>query len=129
MVSVGREAMLSIGCIQAQRCHTDKCPTGVATQNAWLTRGLDPELKSVRCANYLSMLRRDLQRVSQACGVDHPAWVHSRQMELLDGSLTSASVQDVFHYDPAWGLPGADDLRELRKLLQEHADAGARSGR
>jgi hypothetical protein len=129
MVSVGREAMLSIGCIQAQRCHTDKCPTGVATQNAWLTRGLDPELKSVRCANYLSMLRRDLQRVSQACGVDHPAWVHSRHMELLDGSLTSASVQDVFRYDPSWGLPGADDLRELRKLLQEHADAGMRSGR
>jgi hypothetical protein len=51
-------------------------------------------------------------------------------MELLDGSLTSASVQDVFRYDPAWGLPGADDLRELRKLLQEHADAdGLRSGR
>ena len=30
MVSVGREAMLSIGCIQAQKCHTDTCPTGVA---------------------------------------------------------------------------------------------------
>src|SRR4051794_22384369 len=112
MVSVGREAMLSIGCIQAQRCHTDKCPTGVATQNAWLTRGLDPDLKSVRCANYLSMLRRDLQRVSQACGVDHPAWVHSRHMELLDGSLSSASVQDIFRYDPAWGLPGEQDLKE-----------------
>jgi glutamate synthase domain-containing protein 2 len=28
MVSVGREAMLAIGCIQAQCCHTDTCPTG-----------------------------------------------------------------------------------------------------
>ena len=35
--------MLAVGCIQAQRCHTDHCPTGVATQNRWLTRGLDPE--------------------------------------------------------------------------------------
>ena len=34
MVNVGREAMMSIGCIQAQRCHTDHCPTGVATQSA-----------------------------------------------------------------------------------------------
>ena len=34
MVNVGREAMLAIGCIQSQRCHTDHCPTGVATQNA-----------------------------------------------------------------------------------------------
>jgi glutamate synthase domain-containing protein 2 len=42
MVNVAREAMLSIGCIQAQKCHTDTCPTGVATQNAWLTRGSDP---------------------------------------------------------------------------------------
>ena len=33
MVNVAREAMLAIGCIQAQKCHTDTCPTGVATQN------------------------------------------------------------------------------------------------
>ena len=46
-VNVGREAMLALGCIQAQKCHTDRCPT-VATQNAWLSRGLDPALKSVR---------------------------------------------------------------------------------
>ncbi|MFM2125441.1 MAG: Ferredoxin-dependent glutamate synthase 2, partial [Acidobacteriota bacterium] len=52
-VNVAREAMLAIGCIQAQRCHTDHCPTGVATQNRWLMRGLDPTLKSARCANYL----------------------------------------------------------------------------
>src|ERR671917_1654196 len=48
MVNVAREAMLAIGCIQAQKCHTDTCPTGVATQNAWLAHGLDPQLKSVR---------------------------------------------------------------------------------
>ena len=39
MVNVAREAMMSIGCIQAQKCHTDHCPTGVATQNDWLSRG------------------------------------------------------------------------------------------
>jgi glutamate synthase domain-containing protein 2 len=44
MVNVAREAMLAIGCIQAQKCHTDTCPTGVATQNAWLAHGLDPQL-------------------------------------------------------------------------------------
>ena len=42
MINVGREAMLSVGCLQAQRCHTGHCPTGVATQSRWLTRGLDP---------------------------------------------------------------------------------------
>ena len=56
MVNVAREAMLAIGCIQAQKCHTDTCPTGVATQNPWLTRGLDPQLKSVR----VGQLRQDV---------------------------------------------------------------------
>ena len=55
-VNVGREAMLALGCIQSQKCHTDRCPTGVATQNSWLTRGLDPSLKSVRAANYVKTL-------------------------------------------------------------------------
>ena len=32
MINVAREAMLAIGCIQAQKCHTGHCPTGVATQ-------------------------------------------------------------------------------------------------
>jgi glutamate synthase domain-containing protein 2 len=117
LVSVGREAMLSIGCIQAQKCHTDTCPTGVTTQNRWLTRGLDPDLKSVRCANYLSMLRRDLLRVAQACGVEHPALVTGNHIELLDGGLRSEAVRDVFGYRAAWGLPGEQEIRDLHSLL------------
>ena len=42
VINVGREAMMAIGCIQAQRCHTNHCPTGVATQHPWLVRGVDP---------------------------------------------------------------------------------------
>ena len=63
MVNVAREAMMAIGCIQAQRCHTGHCPTGVATQSAWLMRGLDPTLKSARLANYL---RDAAQRAARA---------------------------------------------------------------
>jgi hypothetical protein len=72
LVNVGREAMLSIGCVQAQKCHTDSCPTGVTTQNPWLAHGLDPALKSVRCANYIRTLRRDLLKLAEATGVEHP---------------------------------------------------------
>ena len=79
MVNVGREAMLSIGCIQAQKCHTDHCPVGVATQNPRYTRGLDPTLKSVRLANYVKTLRRDLLKVSEAVGVVHPALITPRR--------------------------------------------------
>ena len=88
-VNVGREAMLAIGCIQSQKCHTDRCPTGVATQNAWLTRGLDPTLKSVRAANYIKTLRRDLLKVSEACGVEHPALINADDVELLDAATSA----------------------------------------
>ena len=47
-VNVGREAMMAIGCIQAQKCHTGRCPTGVATQSAWRQRGLVPDVKAIR---------------------------------------------------------------------------------
>ena len=83
MVNVGREAMLAIGCIQAQRCHTGKCPTGVATQNRWLMRGLDPELKSARAANYVRALRAELLALSRSMGVTHPALLTPENVEIV----------------------------------------------
>jgi len=104
-VNVGREAMLSIGCIQAQRCHTDRCPTGVTTHSRWRQRGLDPSEKSVRCANYVTQLRRELLRLSRACGVEHPALVTTDQLEILDDHYGSRLARDVFGYEPGWGRP------------------------
>ncbi|MCW2621143.1 MAG: putative glutamate synthase, partial [Frankiales bacterium] len=117
LVNVGREAMLAIGCIQAQKCHTDTCPTGVATQNAWLTRGLDPALKSVRAANYIKTLRRDLMKVAEACGVEHPALIDTGAVEILDGRTSSTPLGEVYDYRPGWGLPSADDQAEIIRLM------------
>jgi len=117
MVNVAREAMLSIGCIQAQKCHTDTCPTGVATQNAWLTRGLDPALKSVRAANYIKTLRRDLVKVAEACGVEHPGLIGTDSVEVLDGRTASTPLQDVYGYAPGWGMPSAADQAEIVQLM------------
>jgi glutamate synthase domain-containing protein 2 len=95
LVNVGREALLAIGCIQAQKCHTNHCPTGVATQNAWLSRGLDPSLKSVRLANYVVTLRKELLALTRACGVDHPALVPASQIEILDSRFGARTVADL----------------------------------
>ncbi len=117
MVNVAREAMLAIGCIQAQKCHTDRCPTGIATQDAWLMRGLDPELKSVRTANYVKALRRDLLKVSEAVGVVHPGLIGPDDVELLDGLSGSRSLAEVYGYAEGWGLPGAADRDEIVRLM------------
>ncbi|MCB1087151.1 MAG: FMN-binding glutamate synthase family protein, partial [Verrucomicrobiae bacterium] len=84
MIAVGREAMLSIGCIQAQRCHTGHCPAGIATHNRWLMAGLDPTLKAARLANYLVTLRMELTKLSHTCGVEHPHLVNPDHFEILD---------------------------------------------
>jgi glutamate synthase domain-containing protein 2 len=96
MVNVGREALMAIGCIQAQRCHTNHCPTGIATQSWWLARGLDPTLKSVRLANYLIMLRKDLLALSRACGLPHPSLVTPDHLEILDDQFHGRSLRDLF---------------------------------
>jgi glutamate synthase domain-containing protein 2 len=124
LVNVAREAMLAIGCIQAQKCHTDTCPTGVATQSPWLTRGLDPELKSVRAANYIRTLRRDLVKVAEACGVEHPALIDADSVEVLDGRTASTPLTDVYGYQPGWGLPSDADRSEIVRIMTQEAPRG-----
>jgi hypothetical protein len=109
--------MFAIGCIQAQRCHTGRCPTGVATQSPWLEGGLDPASKSVRCAHYLATLRFELLTVSRACGVAHPALVSLRDLEMIDGDRMTTDLASMFDYDPDWGLPSADDVEAITQMM------------
>jgi glutamate synthase (ferredoxin) len=95
LVNVAREALLSIGCIQALKCHTNHCPTGVTTQSAWLSRGLDPESKAVRMANYVVTLRKELLALCRACGVNHPAHVTADQIEILDDRFGTKTVAEL----------------------------------
>lgn len=105
MLNVGREAMLAIGCIQAQRCHTGHCPTGVATQNRWLMRGLDPASKAARLGNYVTTLRKELLQLSRACGADHPSRVGIGRFEILDDKLGCRPAAEAFGYIAAPAPP------------------------
>lgn len=96
LVAVGREAMLAVGCIQAQKCHTDHCPTGVATHNKWLVRGLDPEQKSTQVANYIITLRKEILQLARACGFEHPSEVTLEQFAILDDELGHRPAAEVF---------------------------------
>lgn len=123
MINVGRTAMLAIGCIQAQRCHTGHCPTGVATQNRWLMRGLDPSHKAPRLANYVLALRKEISQLSHACGVPHPALVTLDQFDILDDHFGAISARDVFGYGEDWGLPGPKDLAEIQAIMRESVES------
>ncbi len=117
MVSAGREAMLAIGCIQAQRCHTGGCPTGVATQSKWLMRGLDPEVKHARAANYVRALRGELMSLSRACGVQHPACMTPDHFDLVSEHYETHRLEDVFGYEREWRALSDERLREIDALI------------
>lgn len=85
MINVAREAMMSIGCIQAQKCHTNTCPVGIATNNKWLESGLNPELKSVRFYNYLKTINKEILELSHACGYEHPSQFTMEDIEISMG--------------------------------------------
>lgn len=100
IIHVAREAMMSIGCIQAQVCHTNTCPAGVATQNKWLQNGIDVPLKSERFSNYAKNFRKEVLEITHACGYEHPC-----QMQMTDVSVSmgdnnqTASLRDNYLYD------------------------------
>jgi glutamate synthase domain-containing protein 2 len=127
MVNVGREAMLAIGCIQAQKCHTDTCPTGVATQKPWLEHGLDPALKSVRAANYVRTLRRDLLKVAEACGAAHPGLVDADDIEILFAQRDAIPLRELVGYEPGWGAVGEALRAEAVRLMQGQPQGGSAS--
>ena len=101
LIHVGREAMMAVGCIQAQRCHSGRCPTGVATQNKWLTRGLDPTDKAVRVANYVTGLRRELTMLAAAMGAEHPSLVDPAAVEMRIRRGELLPILDAVGYSDA----------------------------
>jgi glutamate synthase (ferredoxin) len=125
MINVGREALLAIGCIQAQQCHTGHCPTGVTTQRPWLVAGLDPTIKSARLANYLITLRKELLQLANACGEAHPALVPLDRFDIVDGFATR-SARDVFGYAGDWGLPSPPEQSAIRALVQDVRQAAGK---
>ncbi len=118
MIAVAREAMLAIGCIQAQRCHTGRCPAGVATHNKWLMRGLDPTLKSARLANYVVNLRSEILKLCYAAGFCHPAFVTTDHFEILDGQLGSISFREAFGYELIRQQPSEANCEEIMRMME-----------
>ncbi len=117
LIHVGREAMMAIGCIQAQVCHTGHCPTGVATQSKWLMRGLDPRHKAYRFANYIAVLRKELLQVSRACGFEHPAFITPDCVEILDDRYGARGIHEIFDYREDWSQPSSSAKAKVLRAM------------
>lgn len=70
--NAARAMLFALGCIQALRCNTNRCPTGVATQDPELVRGLHVGDKSARVARYHAETVRSFFEVLGAAGLHEP---------------------------------------------------------
>ena len=99
-INVAREAMMSIGCIQAQVCHTNKCPSGVATQSKWLQNGIDPTLKSVRLSQYFKTFRKEFIEITHAAGYEHPCEFTMNDIEVnVDDHNLAKELSGTYGYE------------------------------
>lgn len=101
LINIAREAMLSIGCIQAQKCHTDHCPAGITTQSKFLQQGLEPKLQSIRFARFCQSLRNEILAVTHACGYEHPSQFTTKDIEVGAGPAIFKTMSELYGYTPA----------------------------
>jgi glutamate synthase domain-containing protein 2 len=121
-----RGFMFALGCIQSQSCHTDRCPTGVSTQDRNRQRALVVADKSDRVHNFHRATMEALAELVGAAGLDHPtefAPVHfSRRVSphevrsfaelypaLQPGELLGGTGDKRF--SAAWALANAGEFR------------------
>jgi len=119
-----RAFMFAVGCIQSQSCNTNKCPTGVATQDALRQRALVVDDKSLRVRNYHRSTLKALAQILAAAGLTHPSQlrplhlvkrVDSSRVQLFSqahvflqpGELLAGSTPHHF-YAESWRLARAD---------------------
>ena len=123
--NAGRGFMFSIGCIQSRSCHTDHCPTGVATQDPLLQRGLVVEDKAMRVHNYHFNTLRNLADLIGAAGLRHPSEVRPEHLMVrrADGRAVSLAEELVTI------APGALLSDEHCALLPEPFRSGAFTSR
>jgi glutamate synthase domain-containing protein 2 len=98
-VNTARGFMFSLGCIQALRCHTNTCPTGVTSHNPRLQRGLVVEDKATRVANYALNMNKEIDMIAHSCGVQQARELTRRHVRIAQPSGGTVAL-DVLYPPP-----------------------------
>lgn len=100
-VTNARGLMISVGCIQAQRCHSNTCPVGVATTDEKLMQALVVDEKKWRVLNYVAALRAGLNSLAAASGLRSPTQFERSHAVYRDAYGRIHSADTLFPYPDA----------------------------
>lgn len=104
-VNSARGFMFSLGCIQALRCHTNTCPTGVTTHDPKLQRGLVVEEKWQRVSNYCHNINREIDMIAHSCGLHHAREFRREHVRLMQPGGQSVALNMLYPYPQAGPVP------------------------
>ena len=93
-----RAMMMAVGCIQALECNHNTCPTGVATQDPSLMKGLDVNDKKFRVANYHRETVKSFVELMAATGIDHPDQINRSHVNRRIDKNKVATYNQIFPY-------------------------------
>ncbi len=91
-VTSARGFMFALGCIQALQCNQNTCPTGITTHKADLQRGLVPEDKATRVANFADKMVYGVGMIAHSCGVTQPRNLERKHVRIIDNGGRSVSL-------------------------------------
>lgn len=99
-----RGMMFALGCIQALECNNNTCPTGVATQDPSLSKGLVPEDKKVRVFNYHRLTVGSAVELLGAAGLRDTHQLTRAYINRRIGPNIMQSYLETFPYIPVGSL-------------------------
>jgi glutamate synthase domain-containing protein 2 len=114
-----RAFMLSLGCIQALRCNSNNCPTGVATQDPQLMKGLVVSDKRTRVANFHSETVKSLAHLMGALGVQKLTELKPHLILRRGSAERISSYAELFEFIPAGSLLGRNPPPSYRDFLKQ----------
>ncbi|MHA6318536.1 FMN-binding glutamate synthase family protein [Altererythrobacter sp. CAU 1778] len=126
--NAGRAFMFALGCVQSMQCHTDRCPTGIATQDATRQRGLVVPTKAERVTRFQRHTLHALREMVVAMGLDSPWEIAPCHISERQNSARSDTIDNIYgflekgqllddagatHYARAWAAAQAESFREV----------------
>tara|TARA_Y100000589_G_scaffold14395_1_gene11673 strand:+ start:63556 stop:65211 length:1656 start_codon:yes stop_codon:yes gene_type:complete len=125
--NAARGFMFAVGCIQAQRCQTNTCPVGVATQDPKRQKAIVVSDKAERVYNFHRNTLDALSQVVAAAGLDHPNQFEPIHISRRVSPTNVLSYEDLYDYlEPNELLEGSDNA--LYRKYWERATADAFCG-
>ena len=91
-----RGFLFALGCIQALQCNKNTCPTGITTHNKKLQRGLVPEEKSQRVANYVRNMNYEVGVIAHSCGVREPRELTRHHVRIMTERGVSVGLDELY---------------------------------